>query len=67
MERIYVWTKARSWASIELASLKKKKKKKKEGEKSIFDCVWFSRKTAVLESRSMFSGSISHVDNDGVA
>ena len=32
-----------------------------------FDCVWFSRKTAVLESTSMFSGSISHVDNDGVA
>ena len=24
--------------------------RKKEGEKSIFDCVWFSRKTAVLES-----------------
>lgn len=50
--------------SIELASLKKKKK---EGENSIFDCIWFSRKTADLESRSMFSGSISHVDNDAEA
>ena len=48
--------------SIELASLKERKK---EGEKSIFDCVWFSRKTAVLESRTMNSGSISHAGNDG--
>ena len=38
-----------------------------KGEKSIFDCVWFSRKTTILESMSMFSGSISHVDNDGDA
>ena len=30
--------------SVELASLKeeRKKERKKEGEKSIFDCVWFS-------------------------
>ena len=47
--------------SIELASLKERKK---EGEKSIFDCIWFSRKTVILESRSIFSGSISHVDYD---
>ena len=41
------------------------RKKEEEGEKSIFDCVWFSRKTAVLDSRTMSSGSISRVDNDG--
>ena len=38
--------------------------KKKEGEKSIFECVW---KSPVLDSRTMSSGSISHVDNDGEA
>ena len=36
-------------------------------EKSRYLTVWFSRKTAVLESRSMFSVSISHVENDGEA
>ena len=42
-------------------------RKKKKGEKSIFDCVWFSRKTAILEGAAMHSGSISHVDNDSEA
>ena len=41
--------------------------KEERRRKVDFDCVWFSRKTAVLESTSMFSGSISHVDNDGDA
>ena len=31
------------------------------------DRVWFSRKTVVLDSRTISSGSISHVDNDGEA
>ena len=44
-----------------------KERKKEEVEKSILDRVWFSRKTAVLDSRTMSSGSISHVDNDGEA
>ena len=44
-----------------------RKKEEEEGEKTIFDHVWFSRKTAVLDSRIMSSGSISHVDNDGEA
>ena len=42
-------------------------RKKEEGEKSIFDRVWFSMKTAVLEGDAMYTGSISHVDNDGAA
>ena len=42
-------------------SLAEGRKKKKERSR-FFDCVWFSRKTAVLE---MFSGSILHVDNVG--
>ena len=37
-------------------------------EKSqLFDRVWFSRKTAVLDSRTMTAGSISRIDNDGEA
>ena len=60
--------KVSGWASVELASLKERKKeRKKEGEKSIFDRVWFSRKTAVLEGAAMYSGSILHVDNDSEA
>ena len=35
-----------------------------EGEKSIFDRVCFSMKTALLEGAVMYTGSISHVDND---
>ena len=35
-----------------------------EGEKSIFDRVWFSRKTTVLDSVAKYSSSISHVNND---
>ena len=50
--------KVRSWASVELAS------QKEEGEKSIFDHVW---KTAVLERDTMYTSSISHVDDDGAA
>ena len=38
-----------------------------EGEKSIFDRVWFSRKTTVLDSVAKYSSSISHIDNDGEA
>ena len=63
MERIYVQVKVRRWASIELASLKEEE----EGEKSIFDRVWFSRKTTVLDSVAKYSSIISHVDNDGEA
>ena len=44
-----------------------RKKKKKKEKKSIFDRVWFSRKIAILDSRTMSSGSISHEDNDGEA
>ena len=36
-------------------------------EKSIFDRVWYSRKTAILEGAAMYSGSILHVDNDSEA
>ena len=44
-------------------------KKKKEEERSIFDRVWFSMKTAILESAAiyMYTGSISNVDNDSKA
>ena len=60
MEQIYVYIvymKVSGWARVELASLKK--------EKSIFDCVWFSTKTAILERAAtcMYTGSISH-DNE---
>ena len=51
----------RDWGSIELASLQEEKRKVN------FDRDWFSRKTAILESKSMCSGSISHVDSDGEA
>ena len=44
-----------------MASLKEREKE--EGEKSIFDRVWFNMKTAVLEGAAMYAGSISHVDN----
>ena len=47
--------KVRRLTSIELYRRKK--------AKSIFDRVWFSRKTAVLESMTMCSGSISQVKN----
>ena len=40
---------------------------RKKGEKSIFDHVWFSMRTAVLEGASMCTGSIAHVDNDSEA
>ena len=43
--------------SVKLASLKERKK-------SIFDRVWFSMKTVVLEGAAMYTGSISHVDNN---
>ena len=60
--------KASDSATIELASLKERKKerKKEEGEKSIFDGVWFSMQTAALEGAAMCTGSISLVgyDND---
>ena len=46
---------------------KKKERKKEEGEKLIFDHVWFSGKTAVLEGAAMYSDSILHVDNDNDA
>ena len=36
-----------------------------EGEKSIFDSVWFSMYTAVLAAAAMFTGSISLVGYDG--
>ena len=39
------------------------RKKEEEGEMSIFDCVWFSMKTDVLEGAAMYTGSISHMDN----
>ena len=48
-------------------SLADGRKKNEEGEKSIFDRVWFSRKTAILENDAVYTGSISHVDNDGAA
>ena len=38
-----------------------------EGEKSIFDHIWFSRKITVLDHVAKYSSSISHVDNDGAA
>ena len=41
--------------------------KGKKEEKSIFDRIWFSSKTAVLECTSMFSGIISHVSDNGEA
>ena len=37
------------------------KERKKEGEKSIFDSVWFSMWTAPYEGAAMCSGSISLV------
>ena len=46
--------------SIELALLKEE-----EGEKSIFDSVWFSMYTAVLAAAAMYTGSISLVGYDG--
>ena len=52
------------WLSECRVSLTERKKK---GEKSIFDRVWFSRKTAILEGAAMYSGIILHVDNDSKA
>ena len=47
-----------SWPDYELALLKE------EGEKSIFDSVWFSMYTAVLEGAAMCTASISLVGYD---
>ena len=33
----------------------------------MFDRIWLTRKTPVLESKSMCSGSVSHADNEGEA
>ena len=55
--------KVSAWVSVELASLKEEE----EGEKSIFDSVWFGMKTAVLEGDAKYFGSISHVKNDSEA
>ena len=56
------------WLSKCRVSLaERKKERKKEGEKSMFDSVWFSRKTAVLKGAAIYSGIILHVDNDSEA
>ena len=38
-----------------------------EGGESRFLTVWFSMKTAVLEGDIMYTGSISHIDNESEA
>ena len=64
MEHIYICVnEGQKLSEYRVCLTEGRKKKKKKKEK--IDRVWFSRKAVVLDCRTMSSGSISRVDNNG--